>query len=200
MFGWLKETARGKLEVGEWAGVQSVPRILTIEDNTLHMEPAEELQILRKKHKKYENIDISKSWIPETKGKALEIIAEFNINDDIKEFSIDLLTSKDNEEKTSIVYSTENNSLSVDRSKSSASNLTDRSKLETDFSLKDSETLKLHIFVDYSTVEVFANYRKCISARVYPIKVDSENIKISVLKGDKLKLKSFDIWEMNSIW
>lgn len=200
MFGWLKETARGKLKVGEWAGVQSVPRILTIEDNTLHMEPAEELQILRKNHKKYENINISESWMPETKGKALEIIAEFNIGDDIKEFAIDILASKDNEEKTSIVYSAENNSLSVDRSKSSASNLTDKSKLGTDFSLKDGETLKLHIFIDYSTVEVFTNYRKCISARVYPIKVDSENIKISVLKGVKLKLKSLDIWEMNSIW
>ncbi|WP_243441475.1 GH32 C-terminal domain-containing protein [Clostridium arbusti] len=163
------------------------------------MEPAEELQVLRKNHKKYENIDISESWMPETKGKALEIIAEFNINDDIKEFTIDILASKDNEEKTSIVYSTENNRLSVDRNKSSASNLTDQSKLGTDFSLEEGETLKLHIFIDYSTVEVFANYRKCISTRVYPIKVDSENIKISILEGDKLKLKSFDIWEMNSI-
>lgn len=201
MWGWLTDVSRGNFDgCGKWSGVQSIPRILNIKNNKLHMEPAPELQILRSNHEKYENICISKNFEIKTKGRALEIIVEVEVVDNSTEFSIDVLCSGDDEEKTSIIYSSAKKSFSIDRSKSSASNLCHNSVLKGDIYLDVGETLKFHIFVDHSTLEVFANYRECISTRVYPIKEDSENVRISVLKDSNLKIKSFDIWKMNSIW
>lgn len=200
MFGWLTDVSRGEFKgCGEWSGAQSIPRILDIRNEKLHMEPAKEFQMLRGNHKEYKNLSVSKTWEPEIKGRALEIIIGVENIDRETEFSIDVLSSADGEEKTSIIYKASTESISVDRSKSSASNLCHDSVLSGHVSLSTDETIKLHIFIDHSIVEVFANYREAISTRVYPIKEDSQNIKISVLKGNDLNIKSFDIWEMNSI-
>lgn len=201
MWGWLTEVSRGEFDgCGDWAGTQSIPRVISIENDNLHMEPVKELEMLRKNHKKYEDLCVSKSWAPEIKGRALEIITEVEIIDSLEEFSIDVFCSEDDQEKTSIIYNCENKSFSVDRSSSTLSDLCIKSNLTNNIKLNKGETLKLHIFIDHSTVEVFANYRESISTRVYPIKEDSENVRVSVLKGDNLKIKSFDVWEMSSIW
>ncbi len=200
MWGWLTDVARGDFKgCGDWSGVQSIPRIISIKNDKLHMEPAKELEVLRKNHRGYEEVNVSGNWAPEVKGKALEIIAEIEAAD-LKDFSIDVLSSEDGEEKTSIKYSAADESFSVDRSRSSTDRLCHDSTLSGNISLAAGEALKLHIFIDYSTIEVFANYRESISTRVYPIKEDSENIKISVPEGGGLKIKALDIWEMNSIW
>ncbi|MCB2295762.1 glycoside hydrolase family 32 protein [Clostridium algoriphilum] len=201
IWGWLTEGSRGDFkDCGEWSGAQSIPRVISIKNHKLYMQPVKELEMLRENHKKYENICVSKSWIPEIKGRALEIIAEIEITDNLTEFSIDVLCSEDHKERTSIEYNSNNESFSVERNKSSLSTLCHNSKLTGKIKLEKGETLKLHIFIDHSILEVFANYRESISTRIYPIKEDSKNIMISVLQGDNLNVKSFDVWKMNSIW
>ena len=74
------------------------------------------------------------------------------------------------------------------------------SKITSSLIIKEGETLLLHIFVDYSVLELFVNYSESISTRIYPIKLDSERIKIKVIKGKKINIKTLDVWEMSSIW
>ena len=65
--------------------------------------------------------------------------------------------------------------------------------------LPGEETLKLHIFVDRSVVEVYANGRACITARFYPRHAASLGLDLFA-RGGTAKAKSVDVWEMNSIW
>lgn len=200
MFGWLTEVPKGELqESKDWAGAQSIPRILTLEDNKLKMEPAKELEILRNEHKEYKDLLITDTWISDINGRAIELLIEIdNVNENTK-FSIDVLASELEDEKTSLIFNGSEQSISINRSKSSLSGLCHDSELKSKVSLCEGK-LKLHIFIDHSIVELFANYRQAISTRVYPISKDSENIKINILEGNELKINSIDVWNLNSIW
>jgi beta-fructofuranosidase len=61
--------------------------------------------------------------------------------------------------------------------------------------LAAGEPLLLHIFLDRSVIEVFANYRLCMSSRIYPSRTDSLGIRCFVL-GGSARIKALDIWEM----
>ncbi|KOF56558.1 MULTISPECIES: glycoside hydrolase family 32 protein [Clostridium] len=199
MIAWMPEHSRGEFdECGDWAGVQCLPRTLEIKDNMLRIKPVKEFEVLRKEHEKYENFVLESTLIPKTKGKALEVIIEAEMEEGMC-FSIDVLSSKDEEEKTSIKYEYDTESFYIDRSKSSISDKCHKSIVKGNIKSRKYDTLKLQVFVDYSTVEVFANDEKVISARVYAVREDSENIKVSTLKGKSLKVKSLDIWKMSSI-
>ncbi len=64
--------------------------------------------------------------------------------------------------------------------------------------LAPDEPLLLHIFIDCSVIEVFANYRLCMSCRVYPSRSDSLGVGLFA-RGGNARLKSLDVWEMESI-
>jgi beta-fructofuranosidase len=59
--------------------------------------------------------------------------------------------------------------------------------------------LLLHIFLDRSVIEVFANHRLCMSSRVYPSRTDSLGIGFFA-HGGSARIKTLDVWEMGSIW
>ncbi|MNJ71018.1 hypothetical protein D3C77_675180 [compost metagenome] len=60
------------------------------------------------------------------------------------------------------------------------------------------ENLKLHIYLDRSMVEAYANGLKSLTTRVYPSREDALGLEIW---GDgELVVKSLDIWDMQSIW
>lgn len=199
IIGWMPEHSRGEFDkCGDWAGVQSLPRTLEIKNDKLHIKPVKELESLRNEHERYENFVLESHLVPKIKGRALEILIETEVEEDTC-FSIDVLSSNEGEEKTSIKYDSSTESFWVDRSKSSLSDKCHKSPVKGDIKLGKDNVLKLQIFVDYSTVEVFANDQKVISARVYATMEDSEGVKLSVVEGKRLKVKSLDIWKMDSI-
>ena len=65
--------------------------------------------------------------------------------------------------------------------------------------LEDGEPLRLRVFVDRSIVEVFANDRLCIAARVYPGREDSVGVSLRA-QGSDAVLKSLDTWQMANIY
>ena len=65
--------------------------------------------------------------------------------------------------------------------------------------LEDGENLQLRIFIDRSIVEIFANNRLCIAARVYPGRSDSTGISLRA-QGSNAVLKSLDTWQMANIY
>ncbi len=65
--------------------------------------------------------------------------------------------------------------------------------------LEDGEPLCLRIFIDRSIVEIFANDRLCIAARVYPGRDDSVGVSMRA-QGSDAVLKSLDAWQMSNIY
>merc|ERR1712098_334214 len=65
------------------------------------------------------------------------------------------------------------------------------------FELADRERLKLHIFLDRSVIEVFANGRQCMTQRIYPTREDSLGVS-AFSSGGEATLESLDVWEMRT--
>jgi beta-fructofuranosidase len=66
------------------------------------------------------------------------------------------------------------------------------------FDLARGEPLRLHIFLDGSVIEVFANERACLTARVYPDGPRSMGLGL-FSSGGTAKLASLEAWEMRPI-
>ena len=64
-------------------------------------------------------------------------------------------------------------------------------------SLRHNEPIDLHVFVDKSIVEVFANGKRCISVRTYPIRPDSQTVSL-LSRGVDVHV-SYEAWQMHSI-
>ena len=65
--------------------------------------------------------------------------------------------------------------------------------------LEEGETLRLRIFVDRSIVEVFANGKQCVAARVYPGREDSAGVSLRA-QGSSALLRSLSAWQMRNIY
>jgi beta-fructofuranosidase len=65
--------------------------------------------------------------------------------------------------------------------------------------LAPGEPLQLHVYVDCSVLEIFANEQICITTRIYPSRPDSLGVGLFVEDGETT-LNSLDVWEMSSIW
>ena len=66
------------------------------------------------------------------------------------------------------------------------------------FELAGKEPLKLHIFIDASVIEVFANGRACLTERTYPTRKESLGIGLFE-RGGKAQLRSMEVWPMTPI-
>ena len=59
--------------------------------------------------------------------------------------------------------------------------------------------LRLRVFIDHSVVEVFANGKQCVAARVYPGREDSTGVSLRA-QGSGAVLRSLSAWQMHSIY
>jgi len=203
LFGWITEGRSAAAQwASSWSGVQALPRVLSLrEDGALKMEPVPELKVLRGKHYRYEDIRVtpaSSSLLRSIQGDCLEIEMELDLGD-AKESGLKVRCSPGNAEETLIFYDRGKKSLNVNRERSSLYPDVRRGIQGVPLELANCENLNLHIFLDRSVVEVFANNRFCLNSRIYPSRVDSLGIGLFA-RGGSAKLKSMSIWEIKSIW
>jgi sucrose-6-phosphate hydrolase SacC (GH32 family) len=184
-------------------GLLSVPRNLELktfdEGIRLVQNPIKELESLRTSHKmagenSFEGIWQPKKFLP-TKN-AYELIVEFE-NISAGEFGLNLCVGEN--EKTVVGYNASREELYVDRRNSGYDEF---SKVFPGISkgpLKNrTKTIKLHIFVDKCSIEVFGNDGETtISSKIYPNSI-STGINLFSNNG-KVKVKSLELWELNSI-
>jgi beta-fructofuranosidase len=64
---------------------------------------------------------------------------------------------------------------------------------------RNSELLRLRVFVDRSVVEVFVNGRLYLAMRAYPGRADSLGVSLQAQGQDAL-LKRLDAWQLRPIW
>lgn len=175
---------------GGWNGCLTLPRILTLgSDKRLIIKPAPELQVLRDSYIHKDNVIISpqsENFLEKIRGNNLEIIAEFEINN-ATSFGFKIFQSKDNEKGKMIGYNVEKNQLWAGK---------ERGKIDL---LDEQKYIKLHIFIDKSVIEIFLNYRECLTSRIYPTSEASDFIDVFATNGT-VNLRSLDIWKLKPIW
>lgn len=190
-----------------WYGIMSLARHFWLNDNKeLCVEPAGNLESLRFNHQHIGEMELredKETVLEQVKGNAIEIRAIIQPGD-AETVGLKVLRSPDGNEYTTIQLHTKKDKdgfckLELDVSQGSKrQGVPERSSEIGTLKLQDGENLDLRIFVDRSVIEVYANDRQSLTARVYPGGKQSQTVAI-FSKGGKAKLISLDAWKMKTI-
>ena len=182
MWGWLQEQrpVAAQLAAG-WSGVMSLPRVLSLENNRLIQKPVRELEQLRTSH-----THVKAQQTFSTADRACEVkLVSAPVNGDL------YIADGEGTPLAVVSYDIAKNLLSLHPV---------APPLEPAYPwncpLEDSaETLKLHLYLDGSTVEIFAN-GQALSARLYGA---TGGFGLE-WRSDPEALKSFEVWGLGSIY
>lgn len=192
-----------------WSGNVSLPaHIFLDQKGNLGVKPIDELKSLRAQELlsvSNKSMAVVNRQLEKIKGDLLEIIIELESSDATK-YGIKVLKSPDDKEETVIYYDALNKKLKADLTKSAVSTRAPRSFTSTDtredrrdhFEL-NGESLKLHLFIDKSLIEVYANDRNTITTWAYPTIPESNGISLWS-EGGNVVVKSLKIWRLKSIY
>ena len=171
-----------------WATILTIPRELKFRDGKLYTVPPKELEAMRGEGVHYENLSLDKSTkLDGVQGKVGELLAEIDTKES-KKFEIELFSN--GEEKTVLSYDEETKVMTLNRDMTGAGGKGVRNVELTPF-----DVLKLRIYLDKSSIEIFINDGEFVmTTRVYP-KEDSQNIVFTPL-ADKLAIKSLDFYKL----
>ncbi len=187
-----------------WRGAQSIPRTLTLRQTAagtiLIQTPVGELQSLRGPAFQVQEASIQevnrKIAQAGLKGETCEIDAEFE-PENAEEIGFRLRKGDNIETLVGVLPST--NMLFVDRTHSGDVSFSKDFPGRYTTTLQGTKRVRLHIFVDRSSVEVFANDgEKVMTDRVYP-PPGSNGIEL-YSRGGGGKVVSLRIWLLESIW
>lgn len=175
-----------------WAGHMSIPRELHVKDGKIYSTPVKELEKLRKwKPIILKDFEIDEATtIDGVSGEAYELILTIDAAKSQK-FSIALRASE--LEETVLSYNA-SGLFKLDRTKSGEviNGMTSVREIQ----IEPQDKLKLHIFIDRSSVEVFINDgAEVLSARIYP-KRTSQKI-IFVPESGTLEIDSLEFYKLD---
>lgn len=202
VWGWLPESARGAFDgITEWAGVMSLPRELKLgADGTLRFAPAEETKKLRAGSIPTTEVQFTGGlWQTGVRGRALEILATFQPVERSGSFGLKVLHSPEGQEETILMMDPEAGCFTMDRTRSSESELTHRWELQGDFPPSPGKEITLHVFIDHSVIEVFVDDMLCVTGRVYPLRADSDCVSVFAERPERARLAGFSVWQMKTI-
>ncbi len=197
MWGWLREgwDAAAQRAAG-WSGVMSLPRVLTLgPGDTVETRPAPELAALRGAAHAWRDLAVD-GVIPldGAQGDTLEILAEIDPGD-AAEIGLLLRAAPDGAEQTRLVYDVRAGEIVLDTTQASrrpdVAGHVDRGAL----ALAPGEPLRLHVFLDRSVIEVFANDRLAGAARIYPYRPDSLGVAL-LARGGTAHARTLDVWAL----
>lgn len=193
-------TAEHEYQSG-WAHNGGLPLSVYLrEDGRLGIEPIQELQSLRgTKRLSLQDKSLAEAnvLLKDVQGDMLEIQVELEPGN-AGQLGIKVRRSPDGEEETLLYYDLNEVMFSVDRTKTTQHPGEKCSGIQGGKLELLGDNLKLHIYLDRSMVEAYANGLKSLTTRVYPSRKDALGLE---LWGDsKTLVKSMEIWDMQSIW
>lgn len=204
--GWLDNWEYAKqAPTTPWRGAQSIPRSLHLKSYPYGMrliqQPVRELKELRGKHYHYANLELDgpNSILKKdgVEGTSYEVDAVFRAGNSDR---FGLKVRKGNGQETTVGYDAINRDMYVDRTKSGNTGFSpDFPGIQKGPLAPEGDKIRLHIFVDRSSVEVFGNDgQTVITDTIYP---DPKSRGIELFsKNGKTELLSLDIWKLKSIW
>lgn len=186
-----------------WKGMQSLPRSLslrTFSDGVkLIQTPTEELKKLRKDPFKATGLTIEgivplKEFNPDL--NAYEIIIEFDTSGS-GHFGLHVAAGEENE--TIIGYKADTRQLYVDRTNSGNVSFNTAFPMVSKTELEPiNDIIKLRIFVDQSSVEVFGNNGEVVISNLIFPEPGDVNIRFFSENGETI-INKIDAWKMSSI-
>lgn len=149
----------------QWAGAMTIPRELTIKDGKIVQRPVPELQKLRKDEIHYQNVQINgEEELTGISGDSFELEVTIDAKS-ATQFGIKLRVHEEENEETVLTYNREEGFFTFNRDKAGQG---PKGIRKAPVSLKNNQ-LKLHIFVDKSSVEVLINDGETVmTGRIYP--------------------------------
>lgn len=220
---WLREArSPQQQEKAGWSGVQSIPRVLTLDNHRLLMKPVSTLESVRSKHHQYTSADLLDNGFLDVEGQSLDIDAVFT-HDATSEYGLSLCGSAQGPECFEVIYYPLENRLAVhiiaakaDISMSHAELrrsigqqfgfAEETSSIDSNFvkltqsiphTLFNGEKLQLRILLDGSVAEIIANERTSFTCRIYPSTTAQNKVRHI---GNRNSIDIINIWEMSSIW
>ncbi len=175
-----------RIVTGLAPGGMSLPRVLSLRpDGRLAQSPLPELKQLRREHYGASNLVLSDSTrrIGQATGDMFEVQAEF-VPGTAKQFGLKLRCSEDGNRFVQIAYDGEQLEVQGER-------------IPADL-MQNEDSLRLHVFLDQTCMEVFANDWVVYTERI-SCSADDQGVEIFA-SGGTVELKSIDIWKMDSIW
>lgn len=204
--GWMNNWMYAeKIPTKPWKGALSIPREVKLQTIDEHIKmiqtPLVELRELRTKRQRFRDRRLTEesNFLRETgiKGTSSALIAEFEIGD-LQKMGFELRRGEN--EQTIVGYDANKEQLFIDRSRSG------QNDFDAAFNGNESAPLrakngriKLRIFLDRSSIEVFGNEGEAvITTQIFPSE-KSEGMALYV-RGGEGRLLSLDIWQLQGIW
>ena len=201
MIGWQNNWQYAKvLPTNTWRGAFSLPRLLSLKQTKagirLYQMPIPELHALRGAHWQWQNLTVTKGMnlLGENKGDSLEINAEFQLNPAVGCFGFRVRVGES--EQTTVAYDTQQQKIILDRSNSGESSFDDGFARPHSASMTPVDgRIRLKIFVDRSSVEVFGNDGEVVlSDTIFPAE-RSQGLELFT-RTDEISLNALDIYEL----
>lgn len=204
--GWMNNwDYANEIPTNPWRSAMSIPRTVHLESYNdsyrLAQKPVESLRQLREDPVRLENLGLSNTTISlvdrEISGKAFEMIVEMDPGD---AKTVGLNVREGDNQRTSIGYDASENLVFVDRTNSGESEFFEDFAKRNDAPVELADgKIQLHLFVDWSSVEVFVNGgSRVLTNRIFP---DPESIGVSAFaNGGSATIMNIEFWPLESIW
>lgn len=161
--GWMNNWQYAPhIPTSTWRGAMTIPREVrlaqTAEGARLVQTAVSELTQLRTTHHTWQNLTLTPDapFTPDVAGDALEIIVEMDVPVTANKVGIRVRVGEG--EETAVGYAPKSNTLFVDRSRSGQGAFHDQfATIHTAQFEPANGRLRLHLFVDKSSIEVFVN-------------------------------------------
>jgi len=205
--GWLVNwDYAGKVPTDPWGGVQSIPRELKLKRSAdgirLMQQPVAELRNLREQHTSLERQSVvaANRLLKEkgVRGETLEIVAEIDPGGAAE---VGLKVRKGPDEETVTGFDAKESKFFVDRTRSGNVGFDEKfpGRHAGPLRLAVGKSVKLQIFVDRSSVEVFVNDGETvISDGIFPTRA-SGGIEF-YSQGGQARILKLDVWNLASVW
>lgn len=195
-WGWSWEAlSESALREQGWAGCLTFPRALGLDGSALTMAPAREVARLRGRPVALGSIRLGSSPLGSVIGDSLDI--ELRVRAGLaRRVEVAVRRSPDGEEETVVAFDPVTSCLSVDRTRSSLDLAAAGGRFEATVTPDRAGGLDLRILLDRSIVEVFANDRVAMTARVYPSRADSSGVALYV-DGDDAAIERAVAWPLS---
>ena len=196
MWGWLQEQRDVDRANGSWAGVMSLPRMLTLEAGVLRQRFVPELEALRVGPPvRLDDVALRDRRAIDVRGRALELRVTLERGDSAM---AGLRFQHSETEYTDVLVAWNTGRLIVDTRYARGPHGA-RYAVDTVPLIEPGEKLErttLHLMVDHSVLELIADDRHALTTRVYPEGPPVDRVDLIAIGGEA-RLASLEAWELS---
>jgi len=201
--GWMSDWRYANdVPTSPWRSAMTIPRELRLRQtpNGLRMfqHPVRELEKLRDKRHRLGRSSLGEAneWLAKQKlGALLEIKCEFELRQPTDDIALTISTGANEE---TVLRRTADGRLVLDRTRSGKTDFSRAFPAAHSAPLASRDALSLHLFLDTSSLEVFADDGATVlTDLVFPTGAER---KLTLASEKSPRVRRFEVWELNSAW